>query len=70
MIPYHAGTPMERVHLDFMVPLPKTRKSNEYVLMMVDQFTQWTECIPLPSQTAEIIVKTKIIHFSPVLSDF
>jgi hypothetical protein len=58
MIPYHAGTPMERVHLDFMGPLPKTRKSNEYVLMMVDQFTQWTECIPLPSQTAEIIAQS------------
>jgi hypothetical protein len=49
---------MERVHLDFMGPLPKTRKSNEYVLMMVDQFTKWTECIPLPSQTAEIIAQS------------
>ena len=24
-----------------------------YVLMVVDQFTKWVECIPLPNQTAE-----------------
>ena len=50
MTPYHAGAPMERVHLNFMGPLPKTEKCDEYVPMMVDQFTKWTECIPLPSQ--------------------
>jgi hypothetical protein len=37
--------PMERVHLDFMEPLPKTTRGDEYVLMMVDQFTKSTECI-------------------------
>jgi hypothetical protein len=36
MTPYHAGAPMERVHLDFMGHLPKTKKGNEYVLMMVE----------------------------------
>ena len=25
-----------------------------YVLVIVDQFTKWVECIPLPSQTAEV----------------
>ena len=63
MTPYHAGAPMERVHLDFMGPLPKTKKGNEYVLMMVNQFTKWTECIPLPSQTAEITAQAAINEF-------
>ena len=63
MTPYHAGAPMERVHLDFMGPLPKTKKGNEYVLMKVDQFTKWTECIPLPSQTAEITAQAAINEF-------
>ena len=54
MIKYHAGAPMERVHLDFLGPLPRTRQGNEYVLVMVDQFTKWVECVPLPSQTAEV----------------
>jgi hypothetical protein len=43
-----------------MGPLPKTKRGNEYVLMMVDKFTKWTECIPLPSQTAEITAQAAI----------
>jgi hypothetical protein len=39
MIKYHAGAPMESVHLEFLGPLPKTKEGNEYVLVMVDQFT-------------------------------
>ena len=53
MVGFHAGAPLERVHLDFLGPLPKTARGNEYVLMIVDQFTKWVECLPLPSQTAE-----------------
>ena len=50
---YHAGVPMERVHLDILGPLVQSDAGNRYVLMMVDQFTKWVECIPLPDQTAE-----------------
>jgi hypothetical protein len=44
---------MELVHLDFIGPLSRTERGNEHILMMVDQFTKWVECIPLPSQSAE-----------------
>lgn len=54
---FHAGSPMERVHLDFLGPLPVTKKGNAYVLMMVDQFTKWVECVPLPNQSAETTAK-------------
>ncbi|VDI22537.1 Hypothetical predicted protein [Mytilus galloprovincialis] len=63
MINYHAGSPMERVHLDFMGPLPKTKNGHENILMLVDQFTKWTECIPLPSQTAEVTAQAAINEF-------
>ena len=53
LINYHAGSPMERMHLDFLGPLPKTIRGNEYILMMVDKFTKCVEGVPLPSQTAE-----------------
>ena len=43
---------MERVYLDFIGALPRTEKGNEHILIMVDQFTKWIECIPLPSQSA------------------
>ena len=63
MIEYQAGAPMERVHLDFLGPLPKTKYGNEFVLMMVDQFTKWVECIPLPTQTAEETARAAVNHF-------
>ena len=63
MIEYQAGTPMERVHLDFLGPLPKSKYGNEFVLMMVDQFTKWVECIPLPTQTAEETARAAVNHF-------
>ncbi|XP_041466120.1 uncharacterized protein LOC121416727 [Lytechinus variegatus] len=60
---YHAGVPMETVHLDFLGPLPKTTNGNEYILMIVDQFTKWTEVIPLPSQTAEVTARAVVNEF-------
>ncbi|XP_056003459.1 uncharacterized protein LOC130046578 [Ostrea edulis] len=63
MIKYHAGAPMERVHLDFLGPLPRTDSGNEYVLVMVDQFTKWVECVPLPSQTAEVTASAAVNQF-------
>ena len=44
---------MERVYMDFLGPLPRSTEGNEYILIMVDLFTKWVECIPLPSLTAE-----------------
>ena len=60
---YQAGAPMERVHLDFLGPLPETPRGNVNILMMVDQFTKWVECIPLPTQTAEETARAAVDHF-------
>ena len=51
---YQAGSPMEKVHLDFLGPFPRNKAGNEYILVMVDSFTKWVECVPLPCQTAEL----------------
>ena len=50
---YQAGVPMERVHLDILGPFVESNRGNRYVLMIVDQFTKWVSCIPLPDQAAE-----------------
>ena len=63
MTEYQAGAPMERVHIDFIGPLPKTERGNEHCLMMVDQFTKWVECVPLPSQKAEVTARAAIDEF-------
>jgi hypothetical protein len=54
---------MERVHLNFIGPLPRTERGNEHILMMVDQFTKWVECIPLPSQSAEETARAAVNQF-------
>ena len=59
----HAGIPMERIHMDFVGPLPKTEEGNEYVLVIVDNFTKWTECVALPSQTAEVTARAAVNDF-------
>ena len=63
MRPFHSRSPMERVHLDFLGPLPKTVRGNEYCLLKVDQSTKWVECVPLPSQNAAITAHTAVNEF-------
>ena len=43
MVRYHAGSPMERVHIDTLGPFNISLKGNKYKLCMVDQFIKWLE---------------------------
>ena len=60
---YHAGFPMERVHMDILGPLPVTKLGNKYLLMVIDQFTKWLECFPIATQTADVVAKTLVDNF-------
>ena len=44
--------PLERIHIDILGPLIETPRGNQYVLVVVDQFTKWVECYALADQTA------------------
>jgi hypothetical protein len=48
---------MERVHLDFLGPMPVTARGNQYILVM------WMEVLPLATQTAEATAKAAIDRF-------
>ena len=52
-----------RTQLWLKRPLPRTARGNEYLLVMVDQFTKWVECIPVSSQTAEVTAKAAVNKF-------
>ena len=60
---YHAGSPLERVHIDILGPFTESNRGNQYVLMIVDQFTKWLECFPLPLQSAELTAKAVVDGF-------
>jgi hypothetical protein len=63
MIRFHAGVPMERIHLDILGPLAVTPRHNKYVLVMVDQFTKWVELEALPDQTADTVARAFVESF-------
>jgi hypothetical protein len=60
---YHAGAPMDRIMIDILGPFNKTPRGNTVILMLMDQFTKWVECFPLPDQSAEIVAKTLVNEF-------
>ena len=62
-VTYHAGFPMERVHIDLLGPFPDSQSGNKYVFMIIDQFTKWVECYPLPDQGANTVARALVDNF-------
>ena len=60
---FHAGAPVERLHIDILGPFPQSVAGNRYILMLVCQFTKWLEAYPLPEQTAEQTARVVVDHF-------
>ena len=60
---YHAGAPMEKIHIDILGPLNESRLGNKYILVMVDQFTKWIEMFALPNQSALTVAKAAVNGF-------
>ena len=60
---FHAGIPMEKLHMDILGPLHESSSANKYVLVLVDQFTKWMEMFPLPNQNTITVAKTLLDGF-------
>jgi hypothetical protein len=60
---YINGEPMERISIDVLGPLSTTLKGNKYILVVVDNFTKWTEAYPLPNQEAKTIADVLVNNF-------
>jgi hypothetical protein len=57
-----AGTPMERINMDFLGPLPMTPRQNRHLLVVTDTFTKELYVILLPSQEAHVVADALIQH--------
>ena len=42
-------------------PFPQSHRGNKYILVMIDQFTEWVELFALPDQSAERTVVNEVI---------
>ena len=60
---YHAGSPLDKIHIDILGPLIETPIRNQNVLVVVDQFSNWVECYALSDHTAERVAKTLVSEF-------
>ncbi|CAG8617107.1 13850_t:CDS:2, partial [Gigaspora margarita] len=63
--------PFDRIGIDFVEPVPYTKKGNKYLIVATKFFTKWPEVHALPNCKAESVVmrnilksqeKQKIIH--------
>ena len=63
------GSPMQLVAVDLLGPLPETQDGNNYILVVADYFTRWTETFPVPNQeastVARVLTNEVFFRFSP-----
>lgn len=58
------GEPFQRIAMDIVGPLPKTRRGNEYVLVISDYATRYPEAVPLRQFTALTVAEELINVFA------
>ena len=55
--PIKVKTPFYQIGIDFVGPLPSTKRKNQYILVAMDYFTKWPEARATKRDTAEEVVK-------------
>ena len=51
------GYPGQRWSVDFVGPLPRSKKGNQFILTIKDAYTRWIEAFPLRSATAVKVIE-------------
>jgi hypothetical protein len=54
---YTVGMPMERIGIDILGPLPQSSRGNQYILVVADYFTKWTEAYAMRNQEADTVAE-------------
>ncbi len=60
-------TPMERINIDTIGPLPADSHGNIYIIVIIDCFSRWIRLIPCSDVTAETAARTALL---PWLCDY
>jgi len=62
LMPIRVGEPWQLLSIDITGPYPRSRHGNVYILTAVDQFTKWTEALPIPNHTAPTVARALYNH--------
>ena len=57
LYPIKVGEPFERIGIDFVGPLEKTKKGNRYILVVTDYLTKWPEAKAMKEATAKNVIE-------------
>ena len=52
--------PWQRIAVDFLGPLPQTKRKNKYILVVIDHFTKWAEAYPTTRLTTKAAADTLV----------
>jgi Integrase zinc binding domain len=58
------------IHVDFVGPLPTSRKAFQYIFTIIDRTSRWLEAIPLTSMETDNMVDTLIANWPTSLWSF
>ena len=65
--PISTGNPMQRIHIDIVGPLPKSRSGKRYILTVQCSFTKLAEAFTIPNQRAitcaRVLVKIWVCRY-------
>ena len=65
--PIPTGNPMQRIHIDIVGPLPRSRSGKRYIVTVQCSFTKWAEAFPIPNQRAttcaRVLVKNWVCRY-------
>lgn len=57
LVTSRCGYPMERVAMDIVGPLPRTKRGNRFIIVVNDYFTRWPEAFAVVDHEAETVAK-------------
>ena len=58
-----SGSPMERIALDILGPLPETNDGNKYIMVVGDYYTKFVEAYPIPDEKASTVAPKLVEEF-------
>jgi transposase InsO family protein len=65
LVSHVTGYPFQKISIDFVGPLPRSKEGNEYMLTVSDCFTRWVEAFPCRRANAQVVVDKLITEVFP-----